>query len=971
MWTALLLALTVTANDAPSGRPPVVDRASASYIPALLEPASRAGADASLVADYAIFTALARGSLSRARIEVGRQTAELATDTRVPRDPFAISWCATVASPLGGEARFAASGGALAGVVRLADGRTFTLQRAGDNHYQLRELDVPSLGWCGGAPIHHAERDDGAAREGPGVGLRCDDGSVIDVLVVYTAAARAAAGGTAAILAQINLAVADANAAFARSEIPTQLRLVHTAEVSYAETGVWQTDGPRLVSPDDGNLDEVHPLRDAVGADCVSLWVASLNAGGIGYFPHPSLEGIGASGFSMLRLDHAPLLTFAHEIGHNLFCAHDRPNAPDPPYAEYAFGYVEPLGAWRDIMATTPATTIPYFANPNVFWPGPDPPNPGPIGVPVGMPDPSDIALTIQDTRVFVANFRATRLPGLPARLHVRADAAPGGSGHNWAEAFDDLEDALCAAAGANGAVHEIWVAAGAYRPGRGSSDRAATFRLVSGVAIYGGFNGSETARDQRDPLGNPTILSGDLGVPGVAADNCFHVVTISRTDAAAVLDGFTITGGNADGDDPHHGGGGVLADGGGQAQLANCRIVGNAARQFGGGLLARGGAAPTLLDCLLEANVVTRTDWPAGGGAVAACGGASVEMTGCRVRLNQSALHGAGLAAFHGSSLLLTRCDIVGNETGPNGDGGGVYIYDAGSIEMDRCLLADNAARLGGGISLWFGVAPALTNCVLRRNAAAIEGGAGFFYGSVPAALSGCLINGNTAMHSAGLGCLFDSDAVLANCTLVGNAASNTVGGLSVFDSDVTVANSLLWANLAGGAGDQDAQVRVWSGSLAVAFSSVQGWTGSLGGPSNNGTNPQFVDADGPDNVYGTSDDNPRLAPGSPAVNQGSNAAVPPNLSADLDGRPRVVAGLVDRGAFEFALPGDYSGNGAFDAGDLPALGQCLAGPGAAPPLVPPPTPDACRAAFDRDGDGDVDLADVARLGPGFGASQ
>ena len=83
----------------------------------------------------------------------------------------------------------------------------------------------------------------------------------------------------------------------------------------------------------------------------------------------------------------------------------------------------------------------------------------------------------------------------------------------------------------------EIWVAAGTYKYG---VTRVDSLEMENGVAIYGGFVGTETSRDQRnpDPATNGTVLSGD--------DKDYHVVTASGTDSTAILDGFTITGGNA-----------------------------------------------------------------------------------------------------------------------------------------------------------------------------------------------------------------------------------------------------------------------------------------------------------------------------------------------------------------------------------------------------------------------------------------
>ncbi len=117
----------------------------------------------------------------------------------------------------------------------------------------------------------------------------------------------------------------------------------------------------------------------------------------------------------------------------------------------------------------------------------------------------------------------------------------PDGAGNcsSW-ETACSLQTALTAADSGD----EIWVAAGTYKPTTGS-DRNATFQLKDGVAIYGGFNGTETAREQRDFTANVTILSGDIGTLGINSDNSVHVVTGANN---AILDGFTVTAGYSDG---------------------------------------------------------------------------------------------------------------------------------------------------------------------------------------------------------------------------------------------------------------------------------------------------------------------------------------------------------------------------------------------------------------------------------------
>src|SRR5688572_27934600 len=105
-------------------------------------------------------------------------------------------------------------------------------------------------------------------------------------------------------------------------------------------------------------------------------------------------------------------------------------------------------------------------------------------------------------------NGGATDAAGTSAlRLYVNASATPGGEGRSWSDAIDNLTLALDLAY----ANEQIWVAAGTYRPAAPNGDRAASFAMKNGVALYGGFAGTETTLAQRDPAAHPTILSGDL----------------------------------------------------------------------------------------------------------------------------------------------------------------------------------------------------------------------------------------------------------------------------------------------------------------------------------------------------------------------------------------------------------------------------------------------------------------------------
>ncbi|MBI4580395.1 MAG: right-handed parallel beta-helix repeat-containing protein, partial [Planctomycetes bacterium] len=576
----------------------------------------------------------------------------------------------------------------------------------------------------------------------------------------------------------------------------------------------------------------------------------------------------------------------------------------------------------------------------------------GPTGVPVGDPLPCDIALTINETRTFVANFRSTFVAGLPAVLHVRSSAPSGGDGLSWATAFNDIQRALCRAGGSNGAVQEIWVSQGTYRPDAGTGRRDVGFILANGIALYGGFVGTEISRDQRDPAAHVTTLSGDIGTAGVATDNSYHVVVGSGTDATAVLDGFTITGGYVDtADFPGNTGGGLLVENGAPT-IANCVFVGNYAGQ-GGGAVGNHQASPTLTNCTFDSN----SGGEYAGGAVLNYSLCNPTITGCTFQSNSAVFAGAILNAFT-SSPTITGCTFDQNSTtGVNQNGGAIYNYTNSSPAIGSCTFTANQADYGAAIGNAFDCSPAITNCVFRANVAA-GGGAGVdTYSNCNVALTNCLFSGNVADFGAAVTMFASSNINFVNCTIVGNQAG-FAAGLYGDSSAPTLANCILWANNDVNGTIEWSQIYMASGTPTLQYCTVQSWTGGLGGTANNGTNPQFVDADGPDNVYGTADDNPRLQAASPCVNTGNNAALPGGTTTDLDGGPRILSGTVDRGAYEYvpAIPGDSDHDGDVDDADLAAFINCGTGPS-----IGPPAPDCAWA--DLDGDNDVDSADFARF--------
>ena len=119
---------------------------------------------------------------------------------------------------------------------------------------------------------------------------------------------------------------------------------------------------------------------------------------------------------------------------------------------------------------------------------------------------PSILSVLLISTLMLVGMRAEPAYAATWSLCYVKVGAS--GSGSSWNDAYPDLQSAL-----ADSNCTEIWVAQGTYYPdegtGQSDDDRTSTFTLKSGVAIYGGFDGTETAQGQRDPATNTTTLSG------------------------------------------------------------------------------------------------------------------------------------------------------------------------------------------------------------------------------------------------------------------------------------------------------------------------------------------------------------------------------------------------------------------------------------------------------------------------------
>ncbi|MHC4361902.1 MAG: right-handed parallel beta-helix repeat-containing protein [Planctomycetota bacterium] len=299
------------------------------------------------------------------------------------------------------------------------------------------------------------------------------------------------------------------------------------------------------------------------------------------------------------------------------------------------------------------------------------------------------------------------------ATIYVDAGASGNGTGASWEDAYNYLQDALAAASGGD----EIWVAKGTYMPSNltdPGDPRTATFQLINGTALYGGFPSGvgDPNWNDRDPAANETILSGDIGIPGVVGDNCYHVVTSTHADAATVLDGFTITAGNADGVGKEDWGGGMY-NYQSSVKVANCTFRHNTAERRAGGMYNKQ-SSPTVTNCVFRDNADSR-----GGGMYNQASDSVV--IGCTFSRNQAFENGGGMCNGSRSNVTVTNCTFTGNLA--QGDGGGVYNYEGSVATLVDCTFARNSANGDGG-GLWNSSILTASGCTFSKNTAGDDGG-------------------------------------------------------------------------------------------------------------------------------------------------------------------------------------------------------------------------------------------------------
>ena len=454
--------------------------------------------------------------------------------------------------------------------------------------------------------------------------------------------------------------------------------------------------------------------------------------------------------------------------------------------------------------------------------------------------------------------------------IYVDADANGLNDGSSWADAYRYLQDALMMASVGD----QIRVAQGIYKPDqfvlsdRPGQGRSETFLLKTGVAVVGGYAGfGQPDPNARNIEMYRTVLSGDLSgndadvtdpcnllTEPTRSDNSYHVVTADGAEPNSILDGFIITGGNANREWPIFYGGGMFIKSG-SPMILNCTLTGNAAAQ-GGGLVIYSGSPVMLINCTISNNAAMHAGGMLNSGinttltncsfvrnfAVTSGGGTICTyaiMTGCTFIRNSADYKGGGIDNDC-SAPILDHCVFIENTAGDHG--GGLSNYE-GDLTITDCTFTANQSRYGGGIYQG-DTDTILTGCQFVGNSALLGGGIANDGYSDPT-LTNCIFSENSAQIGAGFYNTTGSAPSLVNCTFAANSASQTGGGMCItnnYDFSPVLLNCILWGNSDSSGMGQSGQISFQDGTPTINYCSVQGWTGSLGGTGNINADPCFA---------------------------------------------------------------------------------------------------------------------------------
>ena len=483
--------------------------------------------------------------------------------------------------------------------------------------------------------------------------------------------------------------------------------------------------------------------------------------------------------------------------------------------------------------------------------------------------------------------------------IYVNTSASGSNDGSSWNNAFVNLQEAISYSFVGD----ELWIAKGRYLPTstfgntQNNDNRSRTFLIKGGITLYGGFSGTEINSNQRNIKENTTILSGDLGSNDSSVwppddtrnDNAYHVLVIKDQNQKTIIDGLTITGGNANNE---------------IYQITNDNIIPDGARvhKYGGaGLLLQ--SSININDCIVENNAASN----AGGFFVYGTGSSNKLISENTSFIKNLANNGDGGALYISSdqsdsisvmNLVLKNCLFQENENKVSGalnsggwlrgGHGGAIFLDHGLVYADACVFDRN----------W--VNPNNVGEPFNGGLPAGSGGAICVVNGGKATFSNSIFNGNSALWSGGAVEIsrWSSDLEPSTCELyfctIFNNTSRWGGGVNNYKCYLYGFGNIIYNNKS-----IDGNGYIYDVSNATSIEGYPSFSGldytltTYGSIyNNNGTiiagDPQFVDSANPsgtDKEWLTFDDGLKVKGSSPAFSFVDRILPADLCDADNDG--------------------------------------------------------------------------------------
>jgi hypothetical protein len=548
--------------------------------------------------------------------------------------------------------------------------------------------------------------------------------------------------------------------------------------------------------------------------------------------------------------------------------------------------------------------------------------------------------------------------------IFVNTAASGTNDGTSWENAFTSFQSAL------NETVtgKEIWVAKGIYYPESfydfsELDEKNVHFRLKNGVEIYGGFEGTEVYRSDRDlDAGHDSILSGEIKPAADPADESvysYRVFYNDNIDETAILDGFTITKGfNIAGrgggmlninsspvlrnilftENKAENGGALHNRDGSSPKIESCRFINNRAYESGGAIINYNGSSPIIIDsvfennraednggavsnvkgslaliknCTFTKNAVINSDDPdtGYGGAIINSDFSNAEIRDSVFTQNTSVNYG-GAILNHNSGVLIENCQFIKNRATVSG-GAVLTISQPPAVVpatvINNSIFNENIAGKGGALASAFSKVK-VTSSMFSKNSKDLDGetvnmGGGVIYAIQGAEVSliNSLFRENGSEGNGGVALLETSSKIyILNSTMTLNTSLTSGGAIFLSDTtQATIINSILWNN-----GDGGGKVKLeiaGAGTLDATYSLIK--KADLMNPFN----PAPYPGEGNLNTDPLFGKGYTLQSTSPAIDKGTLSPYGEGepghgITKDLQGNPRLSKNkLIDMGAYEY----------------------------------------------------------------------